>query len=137
MTLKELSQLYYLTREIEANQQRLKELADLIGPSTAEYSDMPRGPFNPTSKVERLAAEITDLKAILAARQIQLIHERARLERWIGEIPDSATRQIFQHRFADCLSWMAVAERMGDDFTEYSVKQRCYRYLKESNVKSA
>lgn len=137
MTLKELSQLYYLTHEIEANEQRLTELSDLIGPSIAEYSDMPRGPFNPSSKVERLAAEITDLKAILAARQIQCIHERARLERWISTIPDSVTRQIFQYRFVDCLTWMDVAERMGGGFTEYSVKQRCYRHLKESNVKSA
>lgn len=137
MTLKELSQLYHLTREIEANEKRLEELSDLIGPATAKYSDMPKGPFNPTSPVERLAAEITDLKAIIAARQIQLIHERARLERWISDIPDSPTRQIFQYRFAECMSWMDVAERMGDDFTEYSVKQRCYRYLKEANIKSA
>lgn len=40
MTLKELSQLYYLTREIEANEQRLEELTNLIGPATAKYSDM-------------------------------------------------------------------------------------------------
>ena len=135
MTLKELSQLYHLTREIEADQKRLDELTNLIGPSTAEYSDMPRGPFNPTSKVERLAAEIIDLKAIIAARQIQCIHERARVERWISTIPDSLTRQIFQLRFADGMSWVAVAERVGGEMTDYAVKKRCYRFLKDSTVK--
>ena len=90
MTLKELSQLYYLTREIEANEKRLEELTDLIGPATAKYSDMPKGPFNTESPTERLAAEITDLKAILAARQIQLIHERARLDRDDPGQPDPA-----------------------------------------------
>ena len=129
MTLKELSQLYYLTREIESNQQRLEELTDLIGPSTAEYSDMPRGPFNPSSKVERLAAEITDLKAIIAARQIQCIHERARLERWISTIPDSLTRQIFQLRFVEGMSWLEVSMAIGGN-TEASVKMTCYRYLR-------
>ena len=130
MTLKELSQLYYLNREIEADQQRLEELSDLIGPSTAEYSDMPRGPFTPTSKVERLAAEIIDLKAIIAARQIQCIHERARLERWISSIPDSLTRQIFLLRFVSGLSWLQVAMSIGGGNTEASVKMTCYRYLK-------
>lgn len=130
MTLKELSQLYYLNREIEADQQRLEELSDLIGPATAKYSDMPKGPFNPTSPVERLAAEITDLKAIIAARQIQCIHERARLERWISAIPDSLTRQIFHLRFVSGLPWLQVALSIGGGNTEAGVKMTCYRYLK-------
>lgn len=135
MTLKELSQLYYLTREIEANEKRLEELTDLIGPATAKYSDMPKGPFNTESPTERLAAEITDLKAILAARQIQLIHERARLERWIETIPDSLTRQVFQYRFVSGLSWLQVADCIGGGNTDAGVKMICYRYLKADKIK--
>lgn len=130
MTLKELSQLYYLNREIKADQKRLEELNRMVGaPSTPPLSDMPRPPHNVDSKVERLAAEIVDLQAIIAARQIQCIHERARLERWINEIPDSLTRQIFSHRFADCMSWVQVAQCVGGGNTEGSVKMICYRYL--------
>lgn len=130
MTLKELSQLYYLNREIKADQKRLEELNRMVGaPSTPPLSDMPRSPHNVDSKVERLAAEIVDLQAIIAARQIQCIHERARLERWINEIPDSLTRQIFSHRFADCMSWVQVSQCVGGGNTEGSVKMICYRYL--------
>lgn len=130
MTLKELSQLYYLNREIAADQQRLDELNRMVGaPSIPPLSDMPRPPHNVDSKVERLAAEIVDLQAIIAARQIQCIHERARLERWINEIPDSLTRQIFSHRFADCMSWVQVSQCVGGGNTEGSVKMICYRYL--------
>lgn len=138
MTLKELSQLYYLTREIEADQKRLDELSrTAYAPSTPSLSGMPRAPHSVDSKVERLAAEIVDLQAIIAARQIQCIHERARLERWINEIPDSLTRQIFQYRFAECMSWLQVAYKVGGNNTEGSVKMICYRYLKNEENASA
>ena len=130
MTLKELSQLYYLNREIAADQKRLDELNRVIGaPSSPPISDMPRAPHGVESKVERLAAEIVDLQAIIAARQIQCIHERARLERWINEIPDSLTREIFKCRFVECMSWLQVARSVGGSNTEGSVKMICYRYL--------
>lgn len=130
MTLKELSQLYYLNREIAADQKRLDKLNGMIGaPSTPPLSDMPRAPHGAESKVERLAAEIVDLQAIIAARQIQCIHERARLERWINDIPDSLTREIFKCRFIECMSWLQVAHSVGGGNTEGSVKMICYRYL--------
>lgn len=131
MTLKELSQLYYLTREIEADQRRLEELERLAGaPSSSNLSGMPRAPHGADSKIERMAAEIVDLQAIIAARQIQCIHERARLERWINEINDSFTRQIFQYRFVERLTWVQVALRIGGGNTPGCVKMICYRYLK-------
>lgn len=136
MTLKELSQLYCLTREIEADQKRLDELSRTArAPSTSRMTGMPHAPHGVNRRAEELAAEIVDLQAIIAARRIQCIHERARLERWISGIPDSLTRQIFQLRFVESLSWTRVAERLGDTFTEYAVKQRCYRYLKSTETK--
>lgn len=132
MTLKELSQLYYLSREIAADQRRLNELTRMTdSPSSPPLSDMPRAPHSVESKVERLAAEIVDLQAIIAARQIQCIHERARLERWISDIPDSLMREIFKCRFSECMSWLEVAYHVGGNNTEGSVKMACYRYLRE------
>ena len=134
MTLKELSQLYYLNREIVADQKRLDELNGMIGaPSTPPLSDMPRAPHGVESKVERLAAEIVDLQAIIAARQIQCIHERARLERWISDIPDSLTRLIFTYRFAECMSWAQVATLVGGGNNAGNVSERCYSYLRKTN----
>ena len=137
MTVKELSQLYWLNREIEADQRRLEALEQAASaPSLSQLTGMPHAPNNTESKVERLAAEIVDLRAIIAARQIQCIHERARLERWISAIPDSLTRQVFQYRFIDGLAWVQVAQRIGGN-TEGSVKMICYRYLRESERKKA
>lgn len=134
MTLKELSQLYHLTQEIKADQRRLEELTALVGaPATAQLTGMPHAPHENSSKVERQVAEIVDLQAIIAARQIQCIHERARLERWISEIPDSFTRRVFMYRFVDKLTWPQVAAQIGGGNSESAVKMVCHRYLKAYN----
>ena len=132
MTLKELSQLYWLNREIARDQRRLDELSRLAGSaSAAPLTGMPSAPHNNESKVERMAAEIVDLQAIIATKQIQRIHECARLERWINTIPDSLTRQVFSYRFVDCLSWVQVALSIGGGNTADGVRKRCYRYMRE------
>ena len=137
MTVKELSQLFYLTREIEADQRRLDELEQAAGaPSASNLTGMPRAPHSNESKVERLAAEIVDLQAIIAARQFQWIHERARLERWINELPDSLTREIFRHRFVEGLKWPQVAEAVGAGNTADRVKKICYRYIDREDART-
>lgn len=138
MTVKELSQLYWLTREIEADQRRLEELEQAAGaPSSSRVTGMPHAPNRNDSKVERLVAEIVDLQAIIAARQIQCIHKRARLERWINTIPDSLTRQVFHYRFVDGLTWDQVAQRVGGGNTMEGVKKRCYRYIRHEDEEAA
>lgn len=132
MTVKELSQLYYLNREIEADQQRLDELEVMVSsPKSPNYDGMPHAPGYSDS-LSRMVAEIVDTKAILAAKQLQCIHERNRLERYISSIPDSLTRQIFALRFINGLSWYQVAMHIGGN-TEDSVKKVCYRYLNKEN----
>ena len=133
MTTKELSQLYYLNREIGDCKKRLRELEMQRGVSAQNMDGMPHAKGVTKSQVEQLAAEIVDLKAIIHAKQIECIHERNRLERYIEDIPDSLTRQIFRYRFADCLSWEVVADQCGGDNTGDSVRMRCYRYLKDQN----
>ena len=129
MTLKELSQLYYLNREIEMDQARLAELQSRVGIAAQQIDGMPHATGNGESKVEKTALEIVDLQAIIAAKQIQCIHERARLERYIASIPDSLTRMIFTYRFVNGLSWAQVTDCIGGDNKEESIKKTCYRYL--------
>lgn len=133
MTLNELSQLYYLNREIERDQERLEELrAKASVPGAVNYDGMPKNPgFE--NRLERCVAEIVDLEAIIQAKITQCLHERNRLERYIAEIPDSLTRQIFQLRFIKGLTWLQIAYSVGGNNTEASVKMVCYRYLKKDD----
>lgn len=64
MNKKELSQLYYLNREIEEQQRRLQELECLACSCTSQITGMPRA----RGVVDRLSgyvAEIADLKSLL------------------------------------------------------------------------
>lgn len=132
MTLKELSQLYYLDREIELDRERLAELrADLLCPRSPDYDGMPRNP-NPENALERCVAEIVDLEDVIRAKIEQRIYERARLERYISDIPDSLTRQIFTLRFIEGLTWEQVAARTGGNNTAKNCSNICYRYIRQS-----
>lgn len=133
MTLKELSQLYYLNREIERDQERLEQLrASVSAPGASNYDGMPKSPSF-ENRLERYIAEIVDLEAIIQAKITQCIHERNRLERYIAEIPDSLIRQIFQLRFVNGLTWAQIAFSVGGGNTEEGVRKRVYRYLEQEN----
>ena len=130
MTLKELSQLYYLNREIEMDKKRLQEL-DIKAVSIApNITGMPHSP-GLSDKVGRYAAEIADLKGIIDAKHQQCIYERSRLERYISSLDDSLLRQIFTYRFVNGLPWEQVAACVGGGNSAGSVKMMCYRYLNQ------
>lgn len=132
MTVKELSQLYWLNREIEADKRRLEELESMVSsPKTQNLNGMPRTSWCGDSMARRVA-DIIDLKAIISAKQQQCIYERNRLERYINSIPDSLTRQIFSLRFINGLSWIQTAMSIGGGNTEDGVRKRVYRYIKRT-----
>ena len=133
MTKKELSQLYYLNREIERDKERLDRLRMLASsPSGPNLTGMPSG-SSFDNRLERLCAEIIDLEAIISAKVTQCVHERNRLERYIADIPDSFIRQIFQLRFVNGLNWQQVAASIGNN-TADSVRMACNRYIAKTNA---
>ena len=133
MTLSELSQLYWLNREIEMYEKKLKALQGRAAfPASPDLSSI-KIQGDGISRVERLAAEIVDLEAIIEAKQEQCIHERNRLERYIADIPDSFLRQVFQYRFVSGLTWRQVAFHIGGGNTADGVRKACMRYLEKED----
>lgn len=130
MTVKELSQLYYLNREIDMDRRRLAELEDLATSFSVNMDGMPHA-SGYGDKIARCVADIVDLKAIIAAKQQQCLYERKRLERYIADVPDSLMRQIMTLRFIDGKHWYQVAMEIGGGNTEDSVRMACYRYLRD------
>ena len=158
MTLKELSQLYWLNREIELDQKRLEVLdmeiqkdeerlsfleSTLSVPSCSNYDDMPKN-IGFENKLENDVVRIIDqresvkqkknarsnIAATIREKQTRCLTERNRLERYISGISDSLLRLIFTFRFINGLTWAQVSEHIGMHTTEDSVKKLCYRYLK-------
>ena len=95
MTIKELSQLYYLNREIERDRERLSILRSKASSMGASGFDGIPKSGSLGGRLEQCIAEIVDLEVIIQAKITQCLHERNRLERYISDIPDSITRQVF------------------------------------------
>ena len=132
MTLKELSQLYYLNREIEMDKRRLQELEAQAVSCTPNLTGMPHAP-GVSDKVGRYAAEIVDLRGIIEAKHQQCLYERSRLERYISDIEDSYLRLAFTYRFINGLPWEQVAACIGGSNTADGVRMMCNRYIKATN----
>ena len=131
MTLRELSQLYWLNREIENEKERLRRLesrAYAVGAAPA--GNMPRA-SEVSRKTERYAVAIASIRRTIEDNLIRCQEERAKLEAYISGIDDSLTREIYRLRFISGLPWAQVAASIGGGNTADSVKKTCYRYLRE------
>ncbi len=129
MTNKELSQLYYLNKEIKQLESKLMELETTAYKATPNLTGIP-GSGKCSDKVGRYAAEIADLKALINLNIEKCWHEKRRLERYIQSIDDSLIRQIFFLRYIELKKWEDVAASLGGNNTENSVKQIHSRYLR-------
>ena len=159
MTVKELSKLYWLNREVEMNQKQLADLEAQIERDTMELKDlragmdglaspnldgMPHGSDvhspveNTVEHIMKMEAALSkkhdalvNLKARISARQTLIILERDRLEQYIETVDDSHLRQIFTLRFVNGLPWEQVAASLGPGYMGASVKKACYRYIRK------
>ena len=131
MKLSDLSQLYFLRREIQADERRLKKLEQEVYVAGAmRYSGMPGKATKSGSAIETAAIELVQLRDAIAEKRLQCIREEKRLQQYINGIGDSETRVIFTLRFREGLSWEQIAARLGAGHTAARVKMVCYRYLK-------
>lgn len=128
MTKKELSQLFYLNREIQRNKDKLARLRGRATSTTSSISGMPHAAG--ISDKTALAAEIAYLDGIIDAQIRQTFYEYNRLIAYINSIGDSATRQVIELRFVNGLTWQQVAYSIGGDNTADSVRKICDRHLK-------
>ena len=130
VTIKELSQLYYLNREIEQEKDRLRQLEEAATSTTPKITGLPHvaGIADKTA----IAAQIADTRMAIQAKIDLSVVEYNRLLLYINGIEDSFTRQIISLRFVNGLSWRQVAAHIGGGNTEDGVKKACYRHIRQS-----
>lgn len=129
MTKKELSQLYWLNKEIKTEQERLSELEAAATNTAIKITGLPH--VSGVSDKTAIAAEIADAKAIIKAKTDMAVVEYNRLNRYIAGIDDSMMRQILTLRYIHGLSWIQVAHGIGGNNTDDSVRMAHNRYLKQ------
>lgn len=128
MTIKELSQLYHLRREVEMDRQRLAALEERALPGAQRLSGLP-GSGNVQDKLATYAVEIADLRAVIEQKLKRCLAEQQRLEAYIAGIEDSFLRQIFTCRFVEGMSWRQVADKVGGKNTADGVRKLSKRFL--------
>lgn len=118
MTKKDLSQLYWLNREIEEEKRKLRELEAAATSGTATITGLPHvsGAHDRLGDMAILIAEQRDL---IDLKVRQSVIEYNRLNRYIAGIEDAQMRMILSLRYVNGLSWQQVAFAMGETDESY------------------
>ncbi len=122
MNKKDLSQLYWLNREIEEQQRRLEELESIATSCTANITGMPKG-NGVSDKVASCVAEIIDLKGLIDLNIKKCFYELNRLNRYIESVEDSQMRMILSLRYVNGLTWQQIAFSIGECDEQYPRKK--------------
>lgn len=128
MTKRELSQLYWLNREIRQDQERLRELEEAAEAIVPRYGEGVRS--GPRDRVGDLALLICEQRMLIERKRQRACLEQNRLCRYVSGIEDSLMRQIIALRYLEGLSWNQVAQRIGG-VTEDSVRMAHNRFLRK------
>lgn len=112
MTKQELSQLYWLNKEIKEEKRRLDELEAAATGCTAKITGLPHvgGKCDKTSDFAILIAEQRDLIDLMIKRSIV---EYDRLNRYIASVEDAQIRMVLSLRYINGLSWQQIAFSIG------------------------
>ncbi len=128
MTLKELSQFYYLQKEIEDLNNRIILLKEKATDTSVKLSGMPKGSA-PGDKLGKIVGDIDFYEQLLKKRKIKCKKELEKLNNYISDIEDSFTRQIFAYRFIDRCSWSQIAAKLKTSVG--AAKMTVYRYIRK------
>lgn len=127
MTIQDLSKVRNIKRVIQSKEERLKKLKSTVTNTVSNLSLAPGKGCN--DKVGNLSTEIADLKSELLQDLRRSYREKAIIEIVIKNAPDEQLKEIIRLYFIDCLRWKDVANKLGGNNTEDTVRMRCKRYL--------
>ena len=132
MTLEKLKQLRYLRILIQRERERLEDLQDSLSPRSPNLSGLPKAP-GAHDKIGDTVPAIVDSKEGISNLLQQLEQQEQQIVSWIRKTPPNI-QLIANLRFIDDLSWNEIADVIGGNETDCSVKNMFYRYLKRWNI---
>ena len=132
MTKKELSQLYWLNREIEEEKRKLRELEAAPTSGTAQITGLPHV-SGAHDKIGDMAILIAEQRDLIDLKVRQSVIEYNRLNRYIAGVEDAQMRMILSLRYVNGLSWQRVAFAIGETDEQYP-RRKHNKFLQESKV---
>lgn len=133
MTIKELSNLFYINKEIKRLESELEEITE-IGSSVID--GMPHGK-KAGDKVQSLVLKRQTLVEKIVKKQIEYIDEKIKIENFISSIDDAKIRLIARLRFVEFKNWYDIADEITPDNKELVDRTAPYnaikRYFEKNN----
>ncbi len=120
MTAEELSELYYITKEIEQLQ---KELAELQGKRFQ----------NKREWLESKQKDGKTFETVLYDYLCMLQRKRMEAEQFLEAIEDAETRLIIRLRVVNHMKWREIAEEL--DLERTTISKRFYKFFINSAIK--
>lgn len=130
MHSKDLSQLYYLKKDIERRERRIEELESEAERTTSLLSSMPKSKQS-DDRLSRIVANIVDEKIMVMLKTEELGIERRNLEYIIDSVKDAKIRLYMSARFIDGMTWQQIANKCGNEITGEAARIAVERYMKE------
>ena len=132
MTIEELSQLYFLKKELEKEKVRLNELLSLRGGSSMALSPTSFGK-SISDKTGELAASISDLREMIDENIKRCFDEMKKISSFIYSIENSEIRLIMSLRFINGMTWQQISFNIGYQ-DESTPRKRLERFIKKNSL---
>ena len=120
MSEKELSQYYWLKKEIKSLEDKIEEFGD--GVSAVKIKDT----IGSSGEHSSIQEKKTELISKLLDARITALEKYIEIERYIESVEDSEIRLIMRYRFLDLMNWNQIGEELHYDRTSVAKKLRQY-----------
>lgn len=127
MTVEELSQIYYINKEIKSLQLELAQLRQQSFYKPNVMSDMPRGGEATEQNLEYVN-DVMLLEDLINYSLKKLQYQRKKIEIFLSTIEDPETRLIMRLRAVNNLQWGAIGDEVGMD--RRTASRKFYDYFK-------
>lgn len=128
MSEKELSQYYYLQKEVKDLENKLAALGYGVG--SIKITDEPKG----TAPSASIQEKIVELKELWITRRMDAIEAYLNINKYITGIKETEIRLIATYRYLDLLTWEQTAAKLGNGADRTTVAKKLRNYLKISHI---
>lgn len=127
MTVEELSEIYYINKEIKSLQLELAQLQQKNFYKNNIMSDMPRGGEAKEASFEYVN-QVMELEDLLNYSLRKLQYQRRKVEEFLNTVEDAELRLIMRLRAVNNMRWEDIGRELGMERT--TVSKKFYKYFR-------
>lgn len=131
MNIRDLSQYYYISKNIKKRKQRLEELNSSVISSSKLSEIKVDGSAPRNDPTSRIGSQIAELKKLIENDYNRLLDEEIKMYNYINTISSEEIKYIVIARFIDFKTWDDIAKEL--NYSRPVPYQKLKKYLKEGS----